>query len=81
MGNHLSRAKSAITAGCDLILACNDTPAAMQILDGLKLTDGRDNEPLIQSLLAQKSKLQLPLQKNQIWLENRRLLLEFSDQS
>lgn len=81
VGDHLSRAKSAINAGCDLILACNDTPAAMQILDGLTLTDDRNNEPLILSLLAQKNKLKLPLQKNQIWLKNKRLLLEFSDQS
>ena len=77
VGNHLSRAKEAINAGCDLILACNDTPAAMTILDGLQVTnDG--NETLIASLLADKNKLSLPLQHNVYWAESRRLLLDFN---
>lgn len=79
VGDHLSRAKSAIIAGCDLILACNDTAAAMTILDGLTLPD-ISNEKLISSLFACKNELVLPLKQNQMWLENSRLLLDFSEQ-
>lgn len=79
VGDHLSRAKSAMTAGCDLILACNNAPAAMAILDGLSLPN-TSNEKLISSLLARKNELVLPLQQNQMWLENRRLLLDFFEQ-
>lgn len=79
VGNHLSRASSAITAGCDLILACNDATAAISILDGLTIPN-RCNETLISSLLARKNVLVLPLEQNEIWLENRRLLLDFAEQ-
>ncbi|RDV27489.1 beta-N-acetylhexosaminidase [Alteromonas aestuariivivens] len=34
-GDYLSRAEMALEAGCDMILACNHTPGATQILDGL----------------------------------------------
>lgn len=78
MGNHLSRAKQAITAGCDLILACNDTRAAISILDGLLATK-LDNEEVIRSLLAKKNKISLPLGKNTYWLESQHLLLEFAE--
>ncbi|MEL0659145.1 beta-N-acetylhexosaminidase [Psychromonas arctica] len=78
VGNHLSRAKEAIHAGCDLILACNDTPAAMSILEGLQVAN-KCNEDLISSLFADKSKLSLPLQENKVWIENRRLLLDFNE--
>ncbi len=78
VGNHLSRAKEAIHAGCDLILACNDTPAAMSILEGLQVTN-KCNEDLISSLFADKRKLSLPLQENKTWLDNRRLLLDFNE--
>jgi len=78
VGNHLSRATEAINAGCDLILACNDAPAAMTILDGLQIKH-RCNEQLISSLFADKNKLSQPLQKNKYWDESRRLLLDFND--
>ena len=79
VGNHLSRAEGAIKAGCDLILACNDTPAAMRILEGLQVTN-QSNELLISSLIAKKDKLILPLKNNEDWTKSRRLLREFAEQ-
>lgn len=78
VGNHLSRAKQAITAGCDLILACNDTQAAMSILDGLEQSQ-TSNESIIHSLLATKQTLALPLICNPKWIEKQRLLLNFAE--
>lgn len=78
VGHHLSRAENAINAGCDLILACNDTPAAMTILDGLK-PPTRNNHDVITNLLHRKGKLALPLNNNSIYLESRKLLMEFAE--
>lgn len=35
VGNYLQRAQSALQAGCDMVLACNNPDGAAQILDGL----------------------------------------------
>lgn len=35
-GTPPERADAALTAGCDMVLACNDRPAALAILDGLR---------------------------------------------
>ena len=78
VGHHLSRAKQAITAGCNLILACNDTQAAMSILDGLEQPTG-SNESIINSLLANKQKIALPLSDNSKWIEKQCLLLNFAE--
>ena len=78
VGDHLSRTTAAISAGCDLILACNDSVAALSILDGLQVSD-KSNEWAISSLLADKKKLSLPLIKNTNWTINKRLLVEFAE--
>jgi len=78
VGDHLSRTRAAIEAGCDLILACNDPVAALTILDGLQ-TPKKSNESIITSLLGDKSKLSLPLSKNNNWIDSKRLLLEFAE--
>jgi len=79
VGNHLSRAESAINAGCDFILACNDSTAAITILDGLKVPN-RENESIVSTLFADKSKQIKSLHKNEDWIENHRLLSEFAEQ-
>ena len=78
VGNHLSRSSAAIAAGCNLILACNDPAATITILDGLKVPE-HINESIITSLLADKKNLSLPLAKNNLWVNNNRLLLEFAE--
>lgn len=35
-GNSVARAEAALSAGCDMLLVCNDTVSANKILDGLK---------------------------------------------
>lgn len=36
-GDYVSRAEQALQAGCDMVLICNNRPAARQILNGLKV--------------------------------------------
>ena len=35
-GDHVDRARAALDAGCDVVLACNDWQAALSVVDGLK---------------------------------------------
>jgi len=77
VGNHLSRAEGALKAGCDFILACNDAPAAMTILDGLSV-DSRDSISLINRLAADKSQLVEPLIDNNLWKQSKQMLDKFN---
>lgn len=36
-GDHLASAEAAVEAGCDMILVCNDRPAAIKVVDGLRV--------------------------------------------
>ena len=36
-GDHVERARAALDAGCDMVLACNDRQAAVAVVDGLKI--------------------------------------------
>ena len=35
-GDHVDRARTALEAGCDMVLVCNDWPAAVAVVEGLK---------------------------------------------
>ena len=35
-GDHVDRARAALEAGCDVVLLCNDFPAAVTVVEGLK---------------------------------------------
>lgn len=77
-GNHLSRAQSAINAGCDLILACNDRKGAISILDNFRIS--KFDEPgIISQLRYAGKKFELPLHKNPIWIESSQKLKQFAD--
>ncbi|MFT6926781.1 MAG: beta-N-acetylhexosaminidase [Psychromonas sp.] len=78
-GDHLSRAEMAIQAGCDLILACNDRPGAVSILDNLKVKQTAEYHAVNQ-LRCLKNKFTLPLNKNPIWIKNQQMLMPLSEQ-
>ncbi|MDH3562990.1 MAG: beta-N-acetylhexosaminidase, partial [Gammaproteobacteria bacterium] len=42
VGDVVARAKMALSAGCDMVLVCNDTAAADQVLEGL----GEHDDPV-----------------------------------
>lgn len=39
MGNSLARAEAALSAGCDMVLVCNNPESVVQVIDGLKNVD------------------------------------------
>ena len=78
VGNHITRAKSALNAGCDLILACNDSEAAISILDNLDIPKVV-NSSAINKMSHQANKFVMPLNKNPIWIENHQKLMHFAE--
>lgn len=76
-GNHLSRAKNALEAGCDLILACNDSKGAISILDNLQVPS--QDDAVISKLRCSKNQTALPLHKNPIWIESNQKLRQFAE--
>lgn len=77
-GDHLSRAITAIDAGCDLILACNDISGAISIMDNLKVPVQRD-DPVVTKLRCIKEQYEYPLYKNLTWIENSQKLIRFAE--
>lgn len=39
IGDSLARAEAALSAGCDMVLVCNDPDSVVQVIDGLKIED------------------------------------------
>jgi beta-N-acetylhexosaminidase len=78
VGNHVTRAHGALDAGCDLILACNDSDAAISILDALIIPQIQNNDAIIK-MRHQGNKCSMPLNKNPIWVENHQKLMHFAD--
>lgn len=78
VGNHVSRAFSALEAGCDLILACNDSEAAISILDAVNIPIKQDSSAVLK-MRHQGNKCSMPLNKNPIWIENHQKLMQFAE--
>ncbi|MCP4322493.1 MAG: beta-N-acetylhexosaminidase, partial [Alteromonadales bacterium] len=78
VGDHVTRANSALQAGCDLILACNNSDAAISILDALPIPNIQDSHAVIE-MSYKKDEIRFPLQKNPIWIKNHQNLMQFAD--
>lgn len=66
MGDHVDRARSAIDAGCNLILACNDIDAAVSILDNLQVSSQKDTFA-VKYLSYSKGNGRCALQHDPLW--------------
>lgn len=78
VGDHVTRAHKALNAGCDLILACNDSEAAISILDALIIPNIQDCQA-ITKMRYKTDKFSLALKKNPIWIENHQKLKQFAE--
>jgi beta-N-acetylhexosaminidase len=50
VGGYVERARLAIEAGCDMVLACNNPEAAAQVLDALENLDWRDRQARLRAM-------------------------------
>tara|TARA_R110001583_G_scaffold112917_3_gene263095 strand:- start:29783 stop:30796 length:1014 start_codon:yes stop_codon:yes gene_type:complete len=78
VGNHVSRAHRALEAGCDLILACNDSDAAISILDALEIPKIQ-NSDAVNRMRHQGNKCSMPLNMNPNWIKNHQKLMQFAE--
>ena len=76
-GGPLERARAALAAGCDMILACNDRRAALAILDGLPVTP--DPVRLVRLIrLHGRGRLTVErLRRNPLWQRAVRLVQDY----
>jgi len=78
VGDHVTRAHSALNAGCDLILACNNSDAAIAILDGLSISKNQDHRAVMK-MRHQSNMKGAALQNNPLWIKNRQKLMHFAE--
>lgn len=78
VGDHASRAQSALAAGCELILACNDSEAAISILDALTIPKVQD-ERAVMLMRHRTNNTFSDLHSHPSWLENKHKLLHFAE--
>jgi len=78
VGDHVSRAITALKAGCDLILACNDSTGAISILDALDIPKEQDSHGVNKMRHKGDNNL-IPLHKNPNWIENHQKLMQFAE--
>jgi len=78
VGDHVTRAHSALQAGCQLILACNDSDAAISILDALPIPAIQDDSA-VKKMRYVTDQFAFPLQNNPIWVKNHHKLMDFAE--
>ncbi len=71
VGGYLARAKAALTAGCDMILLCNDSKGVAEVLSQLSWPVKSDN--VAAKLCADKQQVAIALADEQRWLSAKAL--------
>ncbi|SEQ01617.1 beta-N-acetylhexosaminidase [Basfia succiniciproducens] len=78
MGDFVARSEKALSAGCDLLLLCNEPEGTVQVLDNLKLEENPPHfaarQRRLQSLFKKKAFSWNELTKTRRWLENSKKL-------
>ena len=84
MGDFVARSEQALSAGCDLLLLCNERGGVIQVLDNLKLSEKQPHfllrQKRLQSLFKRKNLTWSELECAPRWLENRQKLTAFQQQ-
>lgn len=78
MGGYSDRAKHALDAGCDMVLACNNQEGAIAVLDGLPIVKDRKRESRLARLLAQNPPSHQSLKADRRWIEAQQVVELFA---
>ncbi|ABR73591.1 beta-hexosaminidase [Actinobacillus succinogenes] len=74
MGDFVTRSEKALSAGCDLLLLCNEPDGVVQVLDNLKLNESRPHfearQQRLKTLFKKKSFNWTELTQTEKWLKN-----------
>ncbi len=77
MGDIKSRAQQALSAGCDMILCCNDQKASIELLDNLPQQKNTDKVARIQSMIPKANNLSFSdLTSNTVLAETNQMIKE-----
>ena len=77
MGDIKSRAQQALTAGCDMILCCNDQESSIELLDNLPQQKNTEKIARIQSMMPKRNSLSFKeLISNTAWAETKQMIQE-----
>jgi len=79
-GDYVQRAEKALQAGCDMILMCNNRPAAIQILDFLKNYEDPVASLRLAHLHGTNSIKREDLVKQQRWMDIKKQLKKYVDE-
>lgn len=81
-GDYVGKAQAALSAGCDMILACNNREGAVQILDAhqhLNKVINQDSEQKINALLSQARFNKAELEQTERWQQANKLAQRLSE--
>jgi beta-N-acetylhexosaminidase len=67
VGDFTERAGLALEAGCDMLLVCNNGPAAEQVLDRLPISDNRDRQRRLQAMCGKPQFETAQLRQSSAW--------------
>tara|TARA_B100001142_G_scaffold311484_1_gene345944 strand:- start:1169 stop:2206 length:1038 start_codon:yes stop_codon:yes gene_type:complete len=79
MGNYPRRAESALFAGCDMVLACNNQAGAVSILEQAEIPTNIELQSRLIGMHGRFEKNLCDLKKTVLWQERSALILNFNE--
>jgi beta-N-acetylhexosaminidase len=79
MGSYPQRAEAALSAGCDMVLACNNQAGAISILNEAKIQSNIELQPRLIRMHGRFEKNMCELKKTALWQERSAVILNFDE--
>ena len=79
MGSYSQRAEAALSAGCDMVLACNNQAGAISILNEAKIQSNIELQPRLIRMHGRFEKNMCELKKTALWQERSAVILNFDE--
>lgn len=80
IGNYPQRAQQALQAGCDMVLVCNNRPAALEVLDAVANYSNPQAEQRLLTMLGKPQLSRPELMNTIVWQQAVQQLSELGDQ-